>query len=1638
MATIGRRAKDPPDIAALIHAPRFALIVGINRYAHGPWALTGAAEDAQAVARLLREHFHYPEDDVIVLLDEQATRSGMVEGFRALRQKISAAKNARVVVYFAGHGMATTDLEQVKSETPGYFIPQDARPGAQDTYLSMRFAETKFEALACHLLLLLLDCCFAGVFRWSSTRAAGGPPGVLYKERFERFLRDPAWYVITSAAADERASDTLNGKVMLTGVRGEHERDDLSLGARSPFTVALIEGLKSGDADSKVLDKRGDGVITASELHLYIEARFAQWQTDEGRNLQKPLLFPWPGNAKTKGEFVFFDPDGVRRLKSAIPLVRENNPYRGFLAYRTGDAGMFFGRDALTADLHAKFSAAGPGPFVVLGSSGSGKSSLVAAGLLPLLIKAGWACHVLDQPRHRPEEALAAVPRLLGDAAARGAPLLLVVDQLEEVARSDDLKRSFLAGIQRVADALPGLRVLYVLRSDAEHQFHDLLRTSDPVTNRLRVAPMSRDELRLVIEGPAEECVFRLDPPALVDEIVEEIAYAPGALPLLSFTLSELYLRYVQAVERGGRSDRSLTRADYHQLGGVTGCLATQADRVYAGLDAAAQATMRRVMLRMVSLDTGKLARREVLRSELVYADARENERVDQVLDALVAARLVVVHDDVEDGIDQRVVAPADDRLIVTWGTLRAWLDEPEVKARFAALRVLSKRVPDWIHSQRGGNLLHDDPRLDEWLALLGGAGDPFNADEAALLRASEKQRADEIAAAKEQVARRRRLITGSLSALAVILTVAAIVSASLYFRAEERAGQLAITSGELATSRDDLAVKAEEAAASARKAEQRARVARDTSRVVVARRIADEGSVSLALGLLREVESSSPTSNVQGWSLGSSETLGLPGRELVVLRGHDGGVHTARYSKDGRHVLTASEDRTARIWDAKSGATLVVLRGAERPLRSAEWSLDERRVLTLEADEPGSLARVWDAGTGRLLRSFPRVSSAVFAPDGDRILTASSVPSDPGAGTQIWDIETGATLVTLKGADRAVFSPDGGAVVTISAQPGVAHVWDAATRKLRAILKDPGGQIDAAVFSPDGARIVTATRTDARVWNLATGQSTRMTLAVGKPVDFIYTPTFSPNGQYVLIPYDSHGLVVCYTDTGNQRVSIPDNAGRSGHLLLHAESDPDGAHIVTSGEPDGTVRMWEGHTGKLVAALRGHRTHVNTVTFNSDGTRVLTASDDATARIWDVESRAEVSVFTVRDKDVTSATFSPDGRRTLTVSVDGVQIWDAASGAEVARLSGDDTELSFAVPSADWKRVVTVSSARPPRLWNMAADAPPIALDHGDTQPGSIVAAVFSPDGRRLITMSESRAVWLWDAETGRTIVEHEGVDDPPNEMRAVLPRMWATFSPDGAQIATVTGAAHVQLLDAEQGARIATLPLKHVTDFRSITYDREGSRVFAVEYGGGAQTWDVKTREPSPRIRFVRSVDFSRDGKRAVSVWEAQDGGEVRIWDAAMTTPLVSLRTPVGESTQAAFNPDGSRVMITGGREVQLWDASSGAKLVAFAARDAVNSAVVSPDGRRMLAASWGAARMWWTGAPGDDETILRLLWHATPICPSLEERMMHLGDDRPAAEATTRACEAMVACIDDDSDDDQSFAGCLGAFRRSQEDP
>ena len=381
--------------------------------------------------------------------------------------------------------------------------------------------------------------------------------------------------------------------------------------------------------------------------------------------------------------------------------------------------------------------------------------------------------------------------------------------------------------------------------------------------------------------------------------------------------------------------------------------------------------------------------------------------------------------------------------------------------------------------------------------------------------------------------------------------------------------------------------------------------------------------------------------------------------RERLDL-GHDGSVFSAAFSPDGKRIVTASNDRTERLWDAATGQPIgAPLSGHEDGLVSAAFSPDGQRIVTASHD---GTARLWDAATGKLVGKALRghsdfVFSAEFSPDGEHVVTASRDKT-----TRVWDVDTG---LRLKGHENLVwsaeFSLDGTRIVTGS-MDGTLRLWDAVSGKpIGDALKGHGGPVASAAFSPDGKRIVSASLSDktARQWDAVTGQ---------------------PIGE----PLRGH------TDT-----------------LSKAQFSPDGTRIVTASS-DRTARLWDAATGQPIGEpLKAHQGALTSAAFSPDGRRIVTASWDRTARLWDAATGQPIGEPLKGHTDiVSSAGFSPDGKRILTASWDRtVRLWDPATGQQIGAPLDNDAPVAEARFSPNGARIVAASADKTARLWDVKAD---------------------------------------------------------------------------------------------------------------------------------------------------------------------------------------------------------------------------------------------------------------------------------------------------------------------------------------------
>jgi eukaryotic-like serine/threonine-protein kinase len=542
---------------------------------------------------------------------------------------------------------------------------------------------------------------------------------------------------------------------------------------------------------------------------------------------------------------------------------------------------------------------------------------------------------------------------------------------------------------------------------------------------------------------------------------------------------------------------------------------------------------------------------------------------------------------------------------------------------------------------------------------------------------------------------------------------------------------------------------------------------------------------------------------------------------QLAVLTGHGDRVFSAPYSPDGARIVTASHDRTARVWDAHTGAQLLLLAGHGERVDFASFAPDGARILTASWDKT---ARLWDSHTGAqlmVLRGHSDVIySAAFSPDGSRIVTASQDKT-----ARIWDARTGSQLGVLAGHGDyvacAAFSPDGTRIVTASADK-TARIWDARAAQQLAVLSGHGDVVYSAAYSPAGTRIVTASwDKSARIWD---AQSGKQLAVLAGHASTVASAAYSPDGSHIVTASQDRTARVWQASDRAQLGLL------SGHrdVVASAAYSPDGTRIVTASW-DQSARIWNALTYQPQLLLSGHAGAIDSAVFSPDGGRVLTTSQDKTARVWDARTGAALAMLSGHIDRVYSGLYSPDGTRIVTASRDKTaRIWDANSGAGLAVLSGHRDRVYSGAWSRDGTSIVTASRDRTAITWNASAGAPLVTLKgHGD----QVLTAAYSPDGQRVVTASSDNTSRIWDAHSGAELAVLSGHGSGVTS---------AAYSPDGKLIITASEDRTARIWDAQSAEQLAVLA-GHDAAVTSAAYSPDGKLIVTASEDHTARVWDA-----------------------------------------------------------------------------------------------------------------------------------------------------------------------------------------------------
>ncbi len=1200
----------------------------------------------------------------------------------------------------------------------------------------------------------------------------------------------------------------------------------------------------------------------------------------------------------------------AKGLPLAVPDYDGRCPFPGLGAFDAirGEQGevqedfrpFFFGREKLTEEILRLTKA---NRFVaVLGGSGSGKSSLVRAGLLTEMRKARPDLRAIVFPPGR--EPLA---RLEKELLSTPQPDIVVVDQFEELftlCTDIEQRKQFLETLLPLREQCS---VVITMRADflGECANHDeLYQLLDSAEKHLKILqPLRGNDLRNAMEAQAHAVRLQFEP-GLAARIFEDIENEPGAMPLLQHCLRQLWqLRHGRWLKwsRYEYDERQVNGVQgYRHVGGVTGAISRTAEDVYRDLSPQERELLPFIFERLARIDpeaTDPEQRRDTRRREdltELTPEGGDPLLTKHVVASLADARLVVTSQDPETGDTE--VEVTHEALIRHWERLQIWLDEARRTAHLmervrsdTSLYLLSNAQPD--------NLTLRGTVLEEAEVLLAAKPPRLSEQQANFVRLCRRQETERREAELEAARRESEAVAGRSR----IFKWAAVVSIGLlvlsgYFLVQSKRHESVATS-RLEETAYQLGI----------------------GNVVLARVHHENGETRLGRARLNLV----PV-NLRSWEW-HYLTRKLDGG-IFTLYGHNEEVSSVAFSPDGTRIVTGSGDKTAKVWDARSGSPLLELKGHSGGVSSVAFSPDGKRIVTGSGDKT---AKVWDAQTGSLLLDLQGhsdgVSSAAFSPDGTRIVTGS------GDNTaKVWDAQTGSPLLDLEGHSFGVtsvaFSPDGKRIVTGS-QDSTAKVWDAQTGfpLLELQGQDPFEGLNH--------------KHDAR-----TGSPLRELQGHSQ---FISSVAFSPDGTRIVTGSGDGTAKVWDAQTGSPLLDLKVHSD----LVLSVAFSPDGTRIVT-GSLIRTAKVWDAQTGSLLLDLHGHAGPVNSVAFSPDGTRIVTGSDDGTAKVWDAQTGSPMLDLEGDSRMVTSVAISSDGTRIVTGSWDQTTVWESQTGSPLFDLEGHSTSVYSVAFSPDGTRIVTGSGDKTAKVWDAQTGSPLLDLEgHAD----SILGVAFSPDGTRIVTGSGDKTAKVWDAQTGSPLLDLEGHS---NFVSSVA------FSRDGMRIVTGSWDETAKVWDAQTGFPLLELQ-GHSQVVHSVAFSPDGTRIVTGSQEQIAKVWDARSGSPLLDLEGhsgpVRSVAFSPDGMRIVT---GSDDGTAKVWDARTGPPLLEFKGHSSEVNGVAFSPDGTRI-VTGSEDgtVKVWDARTGPPLLEFKGHSSeVNGVAFSSDGTRIVTGSEdGTVKVW-----------------------------------------------------------------------------
>ncbi|MDZ4873908.1 MAG: Tol-Pal system protein TolB [Chroococcidiopsis cubana SAG 39.79] len=1124
--------------------------------------------------------------------------------------------------------------------------------------------------------------------------------------------------------------------------------------------------------------------------------------------------------------------------------LNPTSPYRGLRKFEFNHKDLFFGRDRLIANLIEVISQSNL--ILLLGASGSGKSSLVRAGILPQLAEklgAKFRDFTFTPDRnpfesfrisliskgYRQSEVETAfdnfkLPLNQGIHALKekDSQWLIFIDQFEEtftLCQDLEQRKKFIDNLVAIAKSnRQSVKIILAMRADFLDRFSPYPNLGKIAQQNIHlVTDMHPDELRLAIEQPAAHhgIIFEA---GLVEKIIRDIQGQAGSLPLLQYTLDLLW-------QNEDISDRTLNIKTYRELGGVRGALQTHVDRIYQHLQPQEQLAAKQIFLRLIDLTAtekefnivGKAISRRAHLTEF------DNQLVQNILDRLIDSNLLVSNRQ-----EQSTVEIAHEILINSWSTLKEWIEDS--KEAIAIRNRLSEDAQRWQDAGTPSDELWNGSKLQRVEELrqkqefdrLGGLTELENQ----FIDASIAERDRRL---WEAEARRKRLLI-AVSGASVVFAGLSLLAGIQWQQAERQKTILSLR----------------ERANQATNLLNINPVAGVTSAIALTGESIDRFGDRFAQ-TLPQVRSS------------LRDAIAVP-TERNALRGHQGAVWVAAFSPDGQYIVSASDDGTVRLWDKQGNPIGQPFRGHKGFVHSVAFSPDGQYIVSGGGD---NTVRLWDKQGNLIGQPFRghrgKVLSVAFSPNGQYIASGGD---DSTIG--LWDLQGNLIGQPFQGHQGEVwsvaFSPDGQYIAS-GGTDNTIRLWDKQGNPRSQPFRGHQDQVFAVAFSPDGKAIASGSADNTiRLWDLRGN-------AIAQPFtgheDFVRAVTFSPDGKYILSGSDDKTLrlwdlkghqigqpligheyylySVGFSPDGETIVSSSEDSTvrlwnradfetdstLTGHqdTVLAVAISPDGQYVASS-SADKTIQLWD-KSGNPLTQLRGHQGAVNSIAISPDGQYIASGSDDRTVRLWNKQGNAIAHPFQGHEDAVHSVAISTDGQHIISGSADGtIRLWDKQGNAIARPFQGHEGGVFSVAISPDGQQMISGGNDKTIRVWDLKGN--PIGQPWR-RHPDEVHSVAFSPDGKYVVSGSRDRTVRLWDRQgnaIGQPFLGHGSLVTS------------VAFSPDGEYIVSGSRDRTVRLWDL-QGNAIGQPMQKHEASVTSIAISPDGQHIVSGSWDKTVQLW-------------------------------------------------------------------------------------------------------------------------------------------------------------------------------------------------------